>query len=80
MWAILFGALLIAGSDEQTTNTETVSISGARSTPEDPVVCRIIKVSGSIIKKVKDCRTESEWRKIADAHQEFWRQLGLSQR
>ncbi len=66
MWAILLSALLI-GAPEGTTSKAKGSMSGAVSTPEDPVTCRKFKVTGSLVGRVKECRTASEWKKIADA-------------
>jgi hypothetical protein len=66
MWVILLSALLV-GTPAGTPAKPLVSVSGAVSTPEDPVTCRKFKVTGSLAGRVKECRTESEWRKISDA-------------
>lgn len=54
---------------------EPVSVSGAKSTPEDPVTCRRFAETGSHVRKVKVCRTRSEWTKVAEAARQQGRSM-----
>lgn len=66
MWVMVLSAMLVA-APEPAAAKGPVSVSGAVSTPEDPVTCRRFKVTGSLVGKVRECRTASEWRKVTDA-------------
>ncbi len=66
MLMMMLSALLI-GAPEGTTAKAGVSVSGAVSTAGNLVTCRKYKVTGSLVRQVKECRTESEWKKVTDA-------------
>lgn len=74
MWIIVLGGMLVAAPAAGPAK-ELVSVSGAVSTPDDPVTCRKFKVTGSLIGKVKECRTASEWRRVRDSAQATSRKM-----
>lgn len=76
MWSIVLSAMLVAAPNPAAAK-DPVSVSGAVSTPDDPVTCRKFKVTGSLIGKVKECRTASEWRRVRDAAQTTSRKMVL---
>lgn len=66
MLPILLSALLVGAGDAPSNNAK-ISLSGVVSTPENPVTCKKFKVTGSLVGRVKECRTATEWKKVADA-------------
>lgn len=74
MWVIALSAMLVAAPGPEATKV-LVSVSGKVSTAEDPVTCRKYTVTGSLVRKVKECRTASEWRKVTDAAQATSRKM-----
>lgn len=76
MWAMFVGTLLI-GAPEGVPAGTPVSVSGAISTPENPVTCRKYRVTGSLIGRVKECRTASEWKRVTDAARQTGQKMVL---
>lgn len=66
---------LLTATPELAAAKTPVSVTGAVSTPADPVTCRKYKVTGSLIGRVRECRTASEWRRVTQAARDTSRKM-----
>lgn len=72
MWAGLLGALLVASAGDQAMRTAQEPVAPAATKPAEFVECRLIRLSGSHVKKELDCRRESAWKKLDAAYRDRW--------
>lgn len=61
---LILPAALLVGSAEASAEPAT---SVERSDPDQKIKCRKYLVPGSLVRKIKTCRTIAEWRKAAQA-------------